>query len=702
VVVYAVLPGRLFNLMRDFGIQALHGNVAPPFKFIVPSPPEQPEFVNSDGTLSYAALGSSRYAEWLATHPGQMPGWFDDAVDFVTDTASDAWDWTKDHIVDPAQHWGEYGFDYLVNGFDFAIDFAVTFADDIWEGIQQGLQEFVLVFSDKINVHLKITMANRDSQFPAGSSLTRLWGPADASGNRPALVPAGANVRVRQWGWGFLPVMDQSELGENGEVTLEAVKGASGRGGDLCIEMDTDYAMMTTDFIPNEVCDFAEGRYGNYQDDINDTLTINQADLFGFTQLKDASDYQKQVIGTDTYTFDVLTGWVANQMTKIIAKKHRAMCLCLDFPSTGASAITTVAAGLGAAGLIGGPVVAAVTASLTLVGASLIEKDLWWPDADDADNARNSRVITHEYGHFNMCSLLFAENGPPGLTGLIARVFEGQDDSRGDQIAQMTETWADNFALQVAGGANYIASPNSTGALMSFCIGSPCMDNNYTGANDYDSTDPFKDELARFESLVYDAFDRSDSSTRFTNAVANGDYLRFNASSLLELSPTPYLVNQDERVNLPGSAWRTWAKHWLEVGLQPDHNNVMKGLVQTMADQPGSTWCDRCDLFALHDKSAPASAVTVDPTGAPAPNMTQRVARWVTCRQSPELKSWLGPPPTVFLNMNASCTPCPLHNFVNAAGACQPCPANSVASGDQCFSCSVSAPSSTDETCVVP
>jgi hypothetical protein len=28
--------------MRDFAIQAKHGNVAPPFKFIIPSPPSSP------------------------------------------------------------------------------------------------------------------------------------------------------------------------------------------------------------------------------------------------------------------------------------------------------------------------------------------------------------------------------------------------------------------------------------------------------------------------------------------------------------------------------------------------------------------------------------------------------------------------------------------------------------------------------------
>jgi hypothetical protein len=49
------------------------------------------------------------------------------------------------------------------------------------------------------------------------------------------------------------------------------------------------------------------------------------------------------------------------------------------------------------------------------------------------------------------------------------------------------------------------------------------MDYNYTGNTEYSLADPFKDELARFQSLVYDAFEGSDGSRRFSNDVANGD-----------------------------------------------------------------------------------------------------------------------------------------------------------------------------------
>lgn len=708
VVVYALFPARLFNVLRDFSIQAIHANIAPPFRFIIPSPPDQPEYVNTDGSIKYSALGSSGFADWLTTRASQQPSWYDPTSwpGDISDAAGDSWDWTKNNIIDPTEKYGEYGFDYALNGFDAAIDWSSNFLDDTWEGIQQGLQKFVLLFSDKVTLNLKITMENRDPQLPANTPLARLWGPADATGNRPNIVPAGAHVRVRQWGWGFLPVMNQNQLAEDGTVSLTAVKGDSGRGGDLCVEMDTDYGMITTDFIPNEVCDFAQGRYGSYEQSFDyrsdpaANLLISQPDLYDLTQIKDSADYFKTVEGAGGYTFDVLTGWVANEMTQIIAGQHRAMTLCLDFPGTGAAAITTAATGIGAV------VVGPITAGLALFGASLIEKDLWLPDADDEAQGRDSRgMITHEYGHFTMCSLLFAQDGPPGLTGLIERVFEGQNDSRSDEVALMTESWADTFAMQVVGGANYIHSPSASQGVMGFCTKSPCMDQNYIGNNDYlqqASTDPnefpFYDELARFESLMYDAFDRSDSTQRFANAPANGDIFQSTAAGLV-VSPTPYIANSDENVSLPGSAWANWVTHWLDRGRVPSKVNVIGGLVDTMADQ-GYSWCDRCDLLALHDKTTDPSAYDADPTGHGAPTTAQRYSRWLSCTKSPDITTWLGAPPASNLSMDASCTPCPVHNFVNASGVCEPCPTGSIAWGNQCSPCEYGAAAGA-EFCIV-
>ena len=210
VVVYALFPAKVFNIMRDFGIQAMRANVAPPFRFIIPSPPEQPEYVNTDGSIKYSALASSGFAAWLAARPSQQPWdwnpthWPGD----ISDAAKDAYDWTKDHVVDPVIDTGENAWDYASKGFDAAIDFATNAADDFWEQTQQILGDVLRLALDKVHLNLKVTMMNRDPAFPAGTSMTRLWGPGNADGTRPNIAPVGAHVRVRQWGLGFLPVMD--------------------------------------------------------------------------------------------------------------------------------------------------------------------------------------------------------------------------------------------------------------------------------------------------------------------------------------------------------------------------------------------------------------------------------------------------------------------------------------------------------------
>lgn len=61
----------------------------------------------------------------------------------------------------------------------------------------------------------------------------------------------------------------------DGNVHLRALKGANGRGGDFCIELRSGYGMITTDFIPNEVCDFRNARYGNFERDVDDTFEHN-------------------------------------------------------------------------------------------------------------------------------------------------------------------------------------------------------------------------------------------------------------------------------------------------------------------------------------------------------------------------------------------------------------------------------------------
>src|SRR5690606_22885069 len=122
VVVYAVLPAKLFNILRSSAIEAVLAGGEPPFKFITPRTPEEPEYINADGSLKYSALGTSGYADWLAALPPQQPYWGESLVNKTGRAFKDAGNWLKDNAVDPISEGGQEGFSYVTAGWDTAID----------------------------------------------------------------------------------------------------------------------------------------------------------------------------------------------------------------------------------------------------------------------------------------------------------------------------------------------------------------------------------------------------------------------------------------------------------------------------------------------------------------------------------------------------------------------------------------------------
>lgn len=705
VVVYAVFPAHLFNMIRNAGINAEAAGVTPPFAFIMPTTPNEPGLVNSDGSLSYAGLASPEYVAWLKTpHTQQpfldLPSWDDvkGVCGDIGDGLSDGYNWCKGKLEDG----GDDLLDYANKGWDAFVDWAANNIDNAWEGIQRGLQEIALVFQDKQMLRLDLRILNRDPLFAPDASggrpdFVRAWGPT-SYGARPKVFPVGAQFRVRQWGLKFLPVMDQTEIPGDGHVELEMLAGGSSRSGGLCVELEADYGSITSDLIPNEVCDLypienfggspaqvnaPQGVLTLRDDSYEGTLTVDQADIYGLTQIYDSSEYVRQVIGHEPASMDVLTGSIANDLTSALNGRPRAMTLCLNFPSMGATLVSQASV---------------ITA--TYLFSPLILKNSWWPDAPESENTRDSRaVMTHEYGHFAMCSMMFDEDNAAGLRGLVERVGEVHVD-RDSEVALMTESFADNFSLQVAGGVNYIRPDNgatSAGTVVSYCTASPCMDENYTGSNDYvngqKGGDPdFHDELAKWESIIYDAFDSSDPARRLANAPSNGDLWVANSSNLLVPSTGGYIVNEDDPVALPGSAWRTWITKFLARGKVPNKSNVIGGLMDAIGEQVRVNgdgqhydWCDKCEVLAPHFASTPASALMRNASGTRSFDI--RSDRWMACISDPEMSDLLGPAPESHGALNASCKACPPLQHPDANGTCTPCPPGQRPHGRACDPC---------------
>jgi hypothetical protein len=424
-------------------------------------------------------------------------------------------------------------------------------------------------------------------------------------------------------------------------------------------------------------------------------IQTDQADLHAMTQIVDSNDYVRTVIGREPHHVDVLTGFLANQITSflnglpfdIFQDNERAMALCLDFPSLSQTSITALLTKL--AGQFG------------LAASPLIMKDIWWPTKGDSPN---SRVMTHEYGHFLMCDMFYAEKGPAGLTPLMGRVVEGQNDSPDDDLAITTEAWADLFSMQVTGASNYIEANNATQGKMKYCqSGGSCLDYNYRGVGYYpdDATARqqrlakyvsksdaaggkaklgFYEELARTESILQDLFDRGDSTFRETDQPWNGDVLK----SAGVYSTTPYLGFADENVSLGGSAWKKWAERWAELGPNVSREGII-GSLHHVAKQ-SHNWCQRCELFALHDKDGKNVQGRADLDAMA--TAQDRWARWKQCKDY-KIDYFGETPPEPHLNLSPSCTPCAPGEFADTknGGVCTACPTGEIPRGNACEKC---------------
>jgi hypothetical protein len=319
------------------------------------------------------------------------------------------------------------------------------------------------------------------------------------------------------------------------------------------------------------------------------------------------------------------------------------------------------------------------------IADKLYSKDIWFPDAVGAREARNSRVMTHEYGHFTMCDLLYNSDGPLGLQGLLARPLEKKKEiSRGDEAGIMTEMFADTFALQVAGGTNYPASNNSTtGSRMNYCKGPLCFDFNYRGTTD-NTADVYVDEIARWVSLTNDAFDQVGAASHTTtSAVSNSDYWTSSGTGLV-YTPTGYLGRDDEPVTLSGMEWQTWVKKWLNHGRTPSIGNVIAGLFDTVKMR--HNWCGACELLAAHH---PAATTSMLMNGATDTRTTKvQLDRLNFCVDHTELSNWLGAPPSPDGRFNLSCTKCAASQYQDSTtGQCVTCPTGSIALRHACSAC---------------
>lgn len=673
-VVYAIFPAKLFNYLKFAALAWENAGLAPPFEFIIPSDPADSEYSHGEGSLKYSALVNTGFPEWLNQNAPGQPGWFGDLLEDFGSTAA-------------AVFTGGASVPFTYTDLE---DEAVNVADTVWEGTTLAFGSIVGVFYGTVDFRFKLRIHNRDPSFADFGDegyLRRMWGkPCDRSGDpddadlrcgpsfsgdaekRPLVTPSGAKFRIRQWGLGFLPSLHEDEVGSWGGVHVKAIKQKDGAKADICIEFKSDYAEFNHTYAPVEKCNFGSLESKR---DINRVLELDTDETFAFAQIKDSADYSRIVMGHEPSKADVLIGWAANNLLAGVnptaADFRTARVTCFGFPG--------VQFGL------------AESLAVPLPLVNVADADIWYATGDVGEDMNKSRVMTHEYGHFAMCSMLHEQFGASALAGLIPQVFQGQNDRSDHGV--MLESIADLFTLQVAGGVDYTSPAGATSsAHIDYCTASPCAERNYAGIGDHssDPDDEFVDEVARVTTLFHDAFDTSiPGSTRNTNQPWNGDLWRVTSSGKLAYTDTSFITTDDEGVQLSGSDWKRWMTNWQQRGPNASRENVVGGLVDTMLES--HTWCDVCEVLAIHDGNTPLSFRTPSPSGSFTRTFDIRHGRWQACHENSEISSFIGEPPGEYLSIDNECQPCPFRHAASEFGACVPCPDGTVARGTECILC---------------
>jgi hypothetical protein len=713
VFVHAIIPGTLYNYIRNVALQTLgaaDSTQRMPFRIVIlPDRPDVglPGVWNTDGSLSWDVL---KQAQWSPTRGrggpfGKQKACFlglchvthvvEQAVDWVGNEAKDAGEAILHGVVGA----GKATLNAVGTIGDTVIETGAKLVDTAWNEVTKFFGTVDRLLAGSVNVTMNFSVMNADPAFDDSAPMVRGWGPTAGA----KLLPTGASVWVKQWvtahigvnlgfvkvnaSFGILPSNFEASLPDSGTVSLKVAKNALLRGAGMCIDLENDAGKVDSFVLANEVCDFTGENFNGFANDTTSDVKSSDWQLSALTQATDGAKYMRDVVGHDPYQVEIGTGLAANILTKAIGNDSAPFTPCLDFPSL-QSGLATILGEIG---------VDAVLPGVAQLVDEQVKRDMFISSADtpSARDARISRgVFTHEYGHFSQCSMMYARDSN-SLEVLLGRLGEGKADSRSDTLALFLESYADFIASQVSGGTNYLkrsvggfTDPGSNN--MSFCVpsGGSCVETNFKGNNDSDSSQPFNDELARLLTTYVDVFD---GTGRFRSNFPDGGGLwtRAKSTTPLTLSSSEYLPVgdvDDERVSLGGADIERWMDHYVANpggGYQP-------ALIRTMQDEH-VPWCDICDILSLHDKSAPAGG---------SQSTADRSARQQYCLSH---YNDIGTPPDPDGRIDAqNCTACP-SGQVAPDGVCQSCPPNTFPVGNGCSSpCPPLTVVSDDKTGCVP
>lgn len=475
----------------------------------------------------------------------------------------------------------------------------VSIGERLVNGARMVIGEANRFFNGSRAFTFRLFVHNTDPAFGgAAQMMRRSWGPDIGE---PVWLE-NVEVRVRQ-GAGL-------KTGNTDELGMLGMAISRNRAAHVCIVTKNHAAEVGNAWLAGRVCSFQDGAgtggtLTSTRNWVHANFRVSSGRVNALAQVSEGYAYAQEVLDFTPHRARVLVGFWSDTLSM----DDRPFALCGSFDPRGDGATSAVGS---------------LSRSVFDLGSFLyLYSDIIAPEA----SLESRGTMSHEYGHFLMCSML-VRSSKISFTDAWSQVVGYSVISLGspdadDETLYMIEGFADFIAGQLVGGVDYfrfaVGAGTSAGGTF-YCDPNatpttPCLEDNIGGPTPVTPAmrigNAYKQRLAFVATLLHDAFDGH--ATIDGNPGEGAAFAPNSTGGGIDPEPLrpPTLAPRDEAVALTGDAIFDFFENWADLSPNIHEQPMLNGLAQTMLDH-GHSANEVCDLFALHSPTGDCTDVLSD------------------------------------------------------------------------------------------